>query len=106
MMMIGLILWTIFLTWLISIGYPSQEMRRDHSGNSVYYFVWGLLVIGLLLGHYHFMAMSGYATPALISDAIGVGVGVLWIWGMWRYRQKEIQSQYSESSHFLHTRRQ
>lgn len=86
MVTVGVILWVLFLAWLVSALYPSQEMRRDTFGNYVYYSLWVFLFVSVLLIQYRIMAPAGHSVPAVTGDVIGVSLGAVRLWSIWRYR--------------------
>lgn len=90
MMTMGVILWVLILARLVCCLYPSQEMRRDHAANGVYYGVWAILFGSLLLVQYHLMRQSGHVTLAMVSDMLGVSLGGVWLWAILRYREGDV----------------
>jgi len=104
MMTVGVIVWVIFLAWLVSGLYPSQEMRRDPSGIGVFYSAWAILFGSLLVGQYCMMAQTGHAVLAMVSDVLAVGLGAVRLRVMWRYWE-DARPGHSASSHYLHTHR-
>lgn len=83
-MTVAVILWVCFLAWLVSVLYPSQEMRRDTAGNCAYYSLWAIVCGSVLLLQYQMVASSGHVVLAVVSDIIGVSLGAVRLWAMRR----------------------
>lgn len=109
-MNIDVVLWVIFIVWLVSLLHPSQEMRRDSTGNVVYYSIWAIVFVCMLVVQYTVMAQSGHAIIALESDLIGIGIyafGVLLLWTLRRHwKEDEIPADSMPSSQVQHDQRQ
>ncbi len=105
MLAVGIIVWVIILAWLVSILYPSQEMRRDAAGNAIYYSLWAIAFGSLVLFEYRLLALSGHAILAVASDLAGVSLGAARCWAMMRFRRTALQPGARVASS-LHTHQQ
>jgi len=109
MMTAGMIAWVLFLLGLLCLLHPSREMRRDPAGNGVYYSLWAILFGSAIFLHYRYLAQSGYARFALVSDAIGIGIyavgALMWLAVRLYGRAHDPLDDEHASSQFLHTRR-
>jgi len=72
MFIVSSIIWVLLLIWLLSLLIPSETMRRDPSGNAIYYAFWLLLLGMALFLQYQVLASLHHRTLALVTDAIGV----------------------------------
>lgn len=82
MMTIGMILWVLVLIWMVGLLYPSQEMRRQHARNGMYYLVWALLVGIALIVHYRIVTHLGHVMLGVRSDIIGIALGAVRLFGL------------------------
>lgn len=98
MMTVGVILWVLFLVWLVSSLYPSQEMRHNTAGNYVYYILWLFVFGSVLLIQYRILTQAGYSKLAMESDLIGIGIGALRLWVIWRFMHNRHSSDDEKTS--------
>lgn len=72
MAVIGTILWILCVCWLLGLAVPSDFMRRDRTGNGVYYSLWVAITGVILAIHYQVLTHVGYGLQALLTDGVAL----------------------------------
>ena len=70
MWLMGTLLWMGFFWGVLHLAVPSATMRRDRTGNGLYYAGWMILVSYVVYLQYQVMSQAGHGLAALLIDGV------------------------------------
>lgn len=70
MRLMGTLLWMLFFWGVLHLAVPSATMRRDRTGNGLYYVGWMILVSSIVYLQYQVMSHAGHGQAALLIDGV------------------------------------